>query len=241
MLELRDEFLAKHMRGRRSETMTRVLALLRDPSPGADLIPYLGDHAIYEQVLRVAARDKIAVNRNGTWYGPEAGQSVDEAWRTLRQKAFPTGSEWGGIQLGLSSERSGSGVAVGGQHGGLFDGQAPSTGPKVPTTVPSTGPTVTPTAGSTTTTIIPPGTTAQPVIRKSLGAKTGINLLGDLEKWALPDGHTVTQATLTFNGMSVKELRELCTRLPSKLMAELQVTLPPETGTTAGPNGGPSV
>ena len=228
---------------KRSDTMTQVLALLRDPSPGADLIPYLGDHAIYEQVLRVAARDKIAVNRNGTWYGPEAGQSVEEAWKALRQKAFPTGSEWGGIQLGLPSERGGGGVAVGGQQGGLFSGHTPPTGPTLPPTVPPAGPTVPPTGpptGPTSPSTVPPGTTMQSVIRKSLGAKTGINLLGDLEKWALPDGHTVTQITLTFNGMSVKELRELCTKLPSKLMAELQITLPPETGLTGGPNGGSS-
>jgi hypothetical protein len=63
-----------------------------------------------------------------------------------------------------------------------------------------------------------------------MGAKTGINLLADLEKWALPDSQKATQASLTFNGLTVKELRDLCVKLPPKLQAELQVTLPPENG-----------
>ena len=63
-----------------------------------------------------------------------------------------------------------------------------------------------------------------------MGAKTGINLLADLEKWALPDSQKAAQASLTFNGLTVKELRDLCLKLPPKLQAELQVILPPENG-----------
>lgn len=59
-----------------------------------------------------------------------------------------------------------------------------------------------------------------------------MNLLGDLEKWALPDAHNVTQATLTFGNISVKQLRELCTKLPPKLQAELHIAFPPEGGPT---------
>jgi len=61
-----------------------------------------------------------------------------------------------------------------------------------------------------------------------MGAKTGINLLGDLEDWGFPDAKQVTEAQLTINGLSVKDLRDLCTKLPPKIRAELQITLPPE-------------
>jgi len=92
-----------------------------------------------------------------------------------------------------------------------------------------TGGTITPVDPGT---VSPPGgaglVTPPPVIRKSLGAKKGINLLGDLEKWALPDQQKVTQAALTINGLTIKELRDLVTRLPPKIEAELQITLPPE-------------
>ena len=57
--------------------------------------------------------------------------------------------------------------------------------------------------------------------------KTGINLLRDFEDWALPDKQPVTQASLTINGATVKELRDFVTRMPPKLRAELQITLPP--------------
>ena len=72
------------------------------------------------------------------------------------------------------------------------------------------------------------GQAPPPVIRRSVGAKTGVNLLGELEQWALPDGQKVIQASLTLSGVSVKELRDLCVKLPPKLRAELQLTLPAE-------------
>jgi hypothetical protein len=80
---------------------------------------------------------------------------------------------------------------------------------------------------------IPEPLPTPPIIRRSLGAKTGINLLGDLEKWALPDSQKATQASLTFNGLTVKEIRDLCLKLPPKLQAELQVILPPGNGSAS--------
>jgi hypothetical protein len=102
--------------------------------------------------------------------------------------------------------------------GGLFPGVAPG----VPT-VPGVQP-------------IPPNPIAPPpiepppsaIIRQSNGAKSGINLLGDIERWGLPDAERLTIATLTLRGLTVKELRELCTKLPPKLLAELQITSNPE-------------
>jgi hypothetical protein len=206
---------------KRSDTMSQVLALMRDPSTGVKLIPYLGDAETYEQVLRVAAKGLVAINREGKWHKREAGQSFEEALQTLKQRAVPTGWEWNGISLGLPGEVGGGGVAV------------PVTPVTAVTTTTTPTTTVYPPVPPTppTTPVVPPGETPQPqapVIRKSLGAKTGINLLGDLEKWALPDGQRITQTTLTFAGLSVKELRDLCTKLPTRLAAELQVTLPPE-------------
>ena len=79
--------------------------------------------------------------------------------------------------------------------------------------------------GDTGSTVAP---TAHSVIHQSLGPKTGINLLGDLEKWALPDKQRVNLTTLTFHGLSIKEVRDLCTKLPPKVQGELRITLPPD-------------
>jgi len=223
---------------KRSETMTQVLSLLRDPSPGDGLIPYLGDQALYERVLRVAANDKIAINRNSEWHCPQPGQSPDEAFRMLKQRATPTGWDWNSIYLGTPSEARGGGVtAPPAPAGTLFgdDGKPTGTSPQPPTgttTVeqPPTGQPTTTTVGDTGPTDTPPAPTAHPVIHRSLGPKTGVNLLGDLEKWALPDKQRVTQTTLTFHGLSIKEVRDLCTKLPPKVQGELQINLPPDGG-----------
>jgi hypothetical protein len=66
------------------------------------------------------------------------------------------------------------------------------------------------------------------IIRQSNGAKSGINLLGDIERWGLPDDDRVTLATLTLRGLTVKDLRDLCTKLPPKLLAELQINCAPD-------------
>ena len=218
---------------KRSDTMTQVLSLLRDPSPGDSLIPYLGDQTLYERVLRVAANDKIAINRSGQWHGREPGQSSDEAYRALRQRTMPTGSDWNSINLGTPSEAHGGGVtAPPAPTGALFGGNGGSTTgtkPQSPTETtsvepPPTEPTTITADGNGGPTIAP---IAHPVIHQSLGPKTGINLLGDLEKWALPDKQQVTQTTLTFHGLSIKEVRDLCTKLPPKVQGELQISLPP--------------
>lgn len=215
---------------KRSDTMTQVLALLRDPSPGGDLIPYLGDQALYERVLRVAANDKIAINRNSEWHFAQPGQTFDEALRMLKQRAMPTGWDWNSIYLGTPNEARGGGVSAPNTPTVLPFGE-PDPGPVTPTPPPSppaiTTPLPTdPPPGEGATPTEPP--VVHPVIRQSLGPKSGINLLGDLEKWALPDKQRVTQTTLTFHGLSIKEVRDLCTKLPPKVQGELQITLPPE-------------
>lgn len=215
----------------RGETMRQVMALLREPParPDADSIPYLGDHPIYEQTIRVAAKDKIALNVGNTWWGAEPGESEEEAYKRLRSKCFCTGRALDEVQLGLPDQVGGGGVAVPPPHsaptpaGGLFPPVAPPSGSGP--IAPPVGPDIAPPAGGSGT--APPVTPAT-VIRQSNGAKTGINLLGDIERWGLPDADRITISTLTMRGVSVKELRELCTKLPPKLLAELQINCAPD-------------
>lgn len=216
----------------RGETVKQVLALLRgEPLPGKEAIPYHGEAEVYEDILEVAARDKIALNVGGTWFCREANESKENALYRLRQKAWRTGHDLHSIRLGLPSQVGSGGVAV-------APPVVPPVQPILPGPVPPGPGGVTP--PPTPPIPLPPGVTppgpqpppvpANPVIRKSLGAKTGINLLGDLENWGYKDAERVTQATLTINDLSVKELRDLCTKLPPKIKAELQITLPPEGG-----------
>ncbi len=204
--------------------MKQVLGQLREPpaKPDADAIPFLGEHALYEQTIRVAARDQIALNVNSTWYRAEPSEGEEQAYARLKRSCFRTGRELEEVQLGLPNQVGGTGVSIPtprppANPGGLFPGVAP-----VVPTVPGVAP-------------IPPNPIAPPpieppsaIIRQSNGAKSGINLLGDIERWGLPDAERLTIATLTLRGLTVKELRELCTKLPPKLLAELQITSNPE-------------
>jgi len=91
---------------KRADTMALVMAQLREPpaSPNSDSIPYLGDVATYEQIIRVAAQDRIALNVGGSWYGAEPGEVESEAYRRLRSKCWRTGRELEQVQLGLPSQ-----------------------------------------------------------------------------------------------------------------------------------------
>jgi hypothetical protein len=180
----------------RNDTMRQVLALLREPPlPGQTAIPYLGDLSTYEQVLRVVAKDRIALNVGGRWWFKEADESPEEALLRLRQRVWLSGQAMFAVQLGERSQ-VGSGIVVVTPQT-KTDIQPGLISPVDPVTPPSVG--SQPTASA-------PGIrpVTQPVIRQSLGAKTGVNLLGDLEKWALPDAQKVIRASLTLNGISVK-------------------------------------
>jgi hypothetical protein len=217
-----------------NDTMRQILALLREPPlPGETAIPYLGDINTYDQVLRVVAKGKVALNAAGRWWQREPGESTEDALVRLRQRAWCIGQAMFSVQLGETSQVGGGGVVA--------TPQMP-TPPKEPTGVPPlpSGPFPQP-EPLTPKTIVGGGPTVpspdrspqpQPVIRRSLGAKTGINLLGELEKWALPDAQKVTQAVITLNSVSIKEIRDLCVKLPPKLQAELQLNLPPDGGST---------
>jgi hypothetical protein len=220
----------------RGDTIRQLLTQLREPPlPGELAIPYLGDLPIFENVLRIVAKGKLAVNAGGRWYGREADESAEAAESRLRLRLGGfSGPTMLAVQLGDVSQVGGGGVAV--PTATPQPTSAPWQ-PTVPQPVPSGAAQPSPSPQAPTT-ISPQTPTADPlpapaVVRRSMGAKTGINLLGDLEKWALADGQKSTQVSLTFTGLTVKELRELCLKLPPKVQAELQVILPPETGSAS--------
>ena len=220
----------------RGDTIRQLLTQLREPPlPGELAIPYLGDLPIFENVLRIVAKGKLAVNAGGRWYGREPDESADAAESRLRLRLGGfSGQTMLAVQLGDVSQVGGGGVAV---PAATPQPTSVQWQPVAPQPLPSgaTQPSASP---QSPTTITPQTPTADPlpapaVVRRSMGAKTGINLLGDLEKWALADGLKSTQASLTFTGLTVKELRDLCLKLPPKIQAELQVILPPEIGSAS--------
>jgi hypothetical protein len=97
----------------RSDTIGQILALLREPPlPGKTAIPYLGDVNIYDQVLRVVAKDKIALNAVGRWWHKEPGESTGDALVRLRQRAWYSGQAMFAVQVGETSQVGSGGVVV---------------------------------------------------------------------------------------------------------------------------------
>lgn len=202
------------------QAMKDLLTNLREPpvKPDLDAIAYLGDNAIYEQVLKIAAQGKIAVNVGGRWLGrkPEH-ESDDSAYQWLRSQAFRTGRDMEEVQLGPASSVGGGAVTV------VPPPQPPPVGPVIPPTPPPVGPGPGP--------MVPPGPgpmppTVPPVIKKTDAAKTGVNLLGDVERWQIHDGERILTAKVEVKDLSLTELKLILQRLPPKIRAELEVTLP---------------
>jgi hypothetical protein len=209
----------------RGDTMKQVLGLLREPppKPDQDCIPYLGDLALYEQTIRVTAKDKIALRVGNSWYRADPSEPEEQAFARLKRACFRTGRDLDEVQLGLPSLVGASGISIPPVVQPPGNILFPPVGPTAVATSPGVQPPVV-----VPPVVVPPPPTLVPVVRQSNGAKNGINLLGDIERWALPDQDRVNVATLVFHGLSVKELRDLCTRLPPKLLAELQIATDPE-------------
>jgi len=73
----------------------KLLRELQEPRPaGQDCIPWLGETAMKERILRLCARGKIAINlRNLEHLQAHAGEDEDTAWRRLRPKLSYTGRQ----------------------------------------------------------------------------------------------------------------------------------------------------
>lgn len=98
----------------RGDSMKQVLGLLREPppKPDQDCIPYLGDLVLYEQAIRVTAKDKIALRVGNSWYRADPSESEDQAFDRLKRACFRTGRDLDEVQLGLPSLVGASGIAI---------------------------------------------------------------------------------------------------------------------------------
>ena len=76
-----------------NEAVGKLLRELQEPRPaGQDCIPWLGETAMKERLLRLCARGKVAINVRGMEYlQTHPGEDEDTAWRRLRPKLSLTG------------------------------------------------------------------------------------------------------------------------------------------------------
>jgi len=209
----------------------KLLRELQEPRPtGQDCIPWLGETAMKERIVRLCARGKVAINLRGLEYlQAQAGEDEETAWKRLRPKLAFTGRQLDEVFLLPPSAVPSTGgatppVPTPGTPGtgGLSGGGASPT-----PSVPGTGgePPAKPTA--------PPGQPGGGVFGGGAGsgsrttlsnpATSPLNLIGKLEGWGIGPATPVKEVTLKVSAATGAQLRDLLKKLPDGMTFELSL------------------
>jgi len=210
----------------------KLLRELQEPRPaGQDCIPWLGETAMKERILRLCARGKIAINlRNLEHLQTQAGEDEDTAWRRLRPKLSYTGRQLDEVFLMEPSAASATGGTTppapqppaggdGGLGGVIFGGG----------TIPAPG-VQEPQPGAPSTPASTPGgifggtnSTAKPRIPLSNPPTSPLNLIGKLEGWGIGPATPVAEISIKVSAATGAQLKELLKKLPDGMTFELSL------------------
>jgi len=210
----------------------KLLRELQEPRPaGQDCIPWLGETAMKERILRLCARGKIAINlRNLEHLQTQAGEDEDTAWRRLRPKLSYTGRQLDEVFLMDPSAVSATGGTTppapqppaggnGGLGGDIFGGG----------TIPAPG-VQEPQPGNPSTPASTPGgifggtnSTTKPRIPLSNPPTSPLNLIGKLEGWGIGPATPVAEISITVSAATGAQLKELLKKLPDGMTFELSL------------------
>jgi hypothetical protein len=216
-----------------NSSLGKLLRELQEPRPaGQDCIPWLGETAMKERILRTCARGQIAINLRGMEnLQTHPGEDEDTAWRRMRPKLSFTGRQLDEVFLMLPSAVPATGgtfppapIPSGGANGGLFSGGAMPPAP--PEGTPPAGPSMPPTGGIYGGGTPPPVPT--PRIPLSAPSTSPLNLVGKLESWGIGPATQVSDVSIKVSAasgaqLSGAQLRELLKKLPDGLTFELSL------------------
>lgn len=211
-----------------NESLGKLLRELQEPRPaGQDCIPWLGETAMKERLLRLCAKGRIAINLRGMEYlQTNPGEDEDSAWRRLRPKLSLTGRHLDDVFVMLPSAEPTTGGATppvspppGGGSGGLFGGGATPHAPPVPGG-----------EGPTGTGAPQPGgifggatTTSKPRIPLSNPSTSPLNLIGKIEGWGIGPATRVADVSIKVSTATGAQLKELLKKLPEGMTFELNL------------------
>lgn len=209
----------------------KLLRELQEPRPaGKDCIPWLGETAMKERILRLCARGKIAINlRSLEYLQTQPGEDEDSAWKRLRPKLSYTGRQLDEVFLMEPSAVPTTGGATppapkpptgDGEGGGLWgSGTTPPPPLQVSETIPGGG-TTTPGGG-----IFGGGssTGGKPRISLSNSATSPLNLIGKLEGWGIGPATPVSEVSIKVSAATGAQLKELLKKLPDGMTFELNL------------------
>lgn len=207
-----------------NESVGKLLRELQEPRPaGKDCIPWLGETAMKERLLRLCAKGKIAINVRGMEYLQiHPGEDEDAAWQRLRPKLSLTGRYLDNVFVMLPS-------AVPATGGSAPPSSPPDGIPLGTDTTPILGvgepspigfPTSAPTPGRI---FGGEGNTAKPRIPLSNPATSPLNLIGKIEGWGIGPATKVADVSIKVSAATGAQLKELLKKLPDGMTFELNL------------------
>lgn len=214
-------------------SLGKLLRELQEPRPaGQDCIPWLGETAMKERILRLCARGKIAINlRNLEHLQTHAGEDEETAWRRLRPKLSYTGRQLDEVFLMEPSAVPATGGTTppapppAGGNGGDTSGSGAAPTPGVQEPQPGTPPTPSPAPGGI---FGGTGSTTKPRIPLSNPPTSPLNLIGKLEGWGIGPATPVAEVSIKVSAgqntqITGAQLKELLKKLPDGMTFELSL------------------
>lgn len=210
---------------RNAESVGKLLRELQEPRPaGQDCIPWLGETAMKERLLRLCAKGRVAINVRGMEIlQSNPGEDEEVAWRRLRPKLSVTGRHLDDVSVMLPSAvpaTGGSTPHVPSQVDGydlLVGGVSPPSGVAEPM------PSASPIAEFAPNSIFGSSTPAKPRIPLSNPATLPLNLIGRIEGWGIGPATKVTDVSIKVASATGAQLKELLKKLPEGMTFELNL------------------
>ena len=208
----------------------KLLRELQEPRPaGQDCIPWLGETAMKERILRLCARGKVAINLRGMEFlQAQPGEDENSAWNRLRSKFSYTGRHLDEVSLlepsavpttgGKTPVVPQPGDPTGGDIFGGGTGTPPISPGDPPSGVPKPG---TPAGGG----IFGGGTTSGGKPRMSLNnpPTSPLNLIGKIEEWGIYPATQVAEVSIRVSAATGAQLKDLLKKLPDGMTFALSL------------------
>ena len=206
----------------RNESLGKLLKELREPRPaGEDCIPWLGEVAMKDRILRLCALGRIAINARGMEYlQAKPGEDEDTEWKRLRSKLPYTGRLLDEVRLLHPSAvptTGGTGQAVQPQ---LQPGSVAGGGDKPQSPLAPAGETGTPPGGLFDD---DDDTSGRPRERLNNPSTSPLNLIGKIEGWGIGPATKVAEVSIKTPAATGAQLKELIKKLPDGMTFELSL------------------
>lgn len=210
-----------------NESVGKFLRELQEPRPaGQDCIPWLGEIAMKERLLRLCSKGKVALNVRGMEYlQVNPGEDEDSAWRRLRPKLSLTGRHLDDVFILLPSAVPAT--------GGSAHAAPPASAPNGPDSTPSPdqppghssddSPTPAPAPSQDDIFGNSRNGTAKTRTPLSNPATSPLNLIGKIEGWGIGPATRVSDVSIKVTAATGAQLKELLKRLPEGMTFELDL------------------